>query len=147
MRMIGPVLTLLLLLLGSAAFGQSSVGALGKASDAAQRVFEHQVGPTSSPVTQPAYPGGMARMYEFIQKNLAYPPSEAAANVQGKVYVEFLVGADGTLDQVLIRSGLSPAIDEEAKRVVRLMPKWIPAQMDGHPVRAKMTIPVEFKLH
>lgn len=95
---------------------------------------------------QPDFPGGMAKMYEYLQKNTKYPDMEFDAGIQGKVYVEFVVERDGSVEDVKIRRGVSPGLDKEALRAVKSMPKWSPGKMNGKAVKVRFTIPVDFKL-
>lgn len=95
---------------------------------------------------QPDFPGGMAKMYEYLQKNTKYPDMEFDAGIQGKVFIEFVVDKDGSVEDVKVRRGVSPGLDKEALRAVRSMPKWSPGKMNGKPVKVRFTIPVDFKL-
>ena len=70
------------------------------------------------------YPGGEEAMMQFIKEHLRYPASAAKNNIEGRVLVSFSVETDGTLSDIHVSKGLDPACDEEALRVVRLMPKW-----------------------
>jgi protein TonB len=88
----------------------------------------------------------MAKMYEYLQKNTKYPDMEFDAGIQGKVYVEFVVDKDGSVEDVKIRRGVSAGLDKEALRAVKSMPKWTPGKMNGKPVKCRFTIPVDFKL-
>lgn len=95
---------------------------------------------------QPDFPGGMGKMYEYLQKNTKYPDMEFDAGIQGKVYVEFVVAPDGSVGQAKVVRGVSAGLDKEALRAVRSMPKWNPGKMNGKPVKVRFTIPVDFKL-
>jgi protein TonB len=95
---------------------------------------------------QPDFPGGMQKMYKYLQDNTKYPDMEFDAGIQGKVYVEFVVDKDGSVEDVKIRRGVSPGLDKEALRAVKSMPKWSPGKMNGKPVKCRFTIPVDFKL-
>jgi len=95
---------------------------------------------------QPDFPGGMAKMYEYLQKTTKYPDMEFDAGIQGKVFIEFVVDKDGSVEDVKVRRGVSPGLDKEALRAVRSMPKWSPGKMNGKPVKVRFTIPVDFKL-
>lgn len=92
------------------------------------------------------FPGGMQKMYEFIAKNLVYPAMARESNVQGKVFVNFVVGKDGSISEVKVLRGIGSGCDEEAMRVVKMMPKWQPAKNMGKPVKARFTLPINFKL-
>ncbi|MCC6839797.1 MAG: TonB family protein [Flavobacteriales bacterium] len=95
---------------------------------------------------QPEFPGGMAKMYQYLQNNTKYPDMEFDAGIQGKVFVEFVVERDGDISDVKVRRGVSPGLDKEAVRAVKSMPKWSPGKMNGKPVKVRFTIPVDFKL-
>ncbi|MCO6481872.1 MAG: energy transducer TonB [Flavobacteriales bacterium] len=95
---------------------------------------------------QPEFPGGMGKMYEYLQKTTKYPDMEFDAGIQGKVYVEFVVAADGSVNNVKVVRGVSPGLDKEALRAVKSMPKWNPGKMNGKAVKVRFTIPVDFKL-
>ncbi|MEO7080929.1 MAG: energy transducer TonB [Flavobacteriales bacterium] len=95
---------------------------------------------------QPEFQGGMAQMYAYLQKTTKYPDMEFDAGIQGKVYVEFVVERDGSVEDVKVRRGVSPGLDKEALRAVRSMPKWTPGKMNGKAVKVRFTIPVDFKL-
>ncbi|MBP8823264.1 MAG: energy transducer TonB [Flavobacteriales bacterium] len=95
---------------------------------------------------QPEFPGGMAKMYQYLQNNTKYPDMEFDAGIQGKVFVEFVVEKDGDISDVKVRRGISPGLDKEAVRAVKSMPKWSPGKMNGKPVKVRFTIPVDFKL-
>jgi len=95
---------------------------------------------------QPEYPGGTQELYNFIGKNFKYPEMARAANVQGKVYVSFVVGKDGSIEDVKILRGLGSGLDEEASRVVKMMPKWTPGKQRGKNVKVRYNLPIVCKL-
>jgi protein TonB len=95
---------------------------------------------------QPDFPGGMSKMYQYLQDHTVYPQMEQDAGIQGKVYVEFVVDKDGSVEDVTIKRGVNPNLDREALRAVKSMPKWTPGKMNGKPVKCRFTIPVQFKL-
>ena len=92
---------------------------------------------------QPQFPGGIKACEQFIKENLRYPDTES--DVQGRVIVSFLVERDGSLSDIKVVRGLDPAFDEEALRVVKMMPKWSPGATDGKISVMRYTIPVIFK--
>lgn len=95
----------------------------------------------------PRFPGGRDSLFTFLSANVKYPKELANAHISGKVVVQFVVDTDGTItDVVVVRSSGEPLLDEEAVRVVKMMPKWTPGMNEGEPVRVKYTIPVNFKL-
>lgn len=99
------------------------------------------------PQIEASFPGGEQARDKFVKSNLNYP-SEAVANGEmGKVYVRFIVERDGTISNVSISRGVSPSLNNEAMRIVQLMPAWSPAYNRGKPVRSNVVIPVLFRLN
>ncbi len=94
----------------------------------------------------PEYAGGVAALSKFLQKNLRYPNPAANAGVSGKVYVQFVVGQDGAISKVDILKGLGFGCDEEAERVIKLMPHWSAGKQSGRAVAVKFTLPISFQL-
>ena len=82
----------------------------------------------------------------WLSQNMQYPEEAQKDNAQGRVIVSFIVNKDGSIDEVKVMKSIHPALDEEAARVVKSMPKWRPGMLKGKPVRVKYTIPVNFKL-
>ena len=95
---------------------------------------------------QPEFPGGPAEMYKFWDKIKKYPDMEYEAGIQGKVYVEFTVEKDGSIEDVKVRRGVSAGLDKEAMRMIKAMPAWNPGKMNGKPVKCRFTLPVNFIL-
>jgi protein TonB len=91
------------------------------------------------------FPGGQAKLMEFLRKELVYPQIAIDNNVQGRVIVQFVVNKDGSIQDVKVARGVDPVLDEEAIRVVKKMPKWIPAEQRGKTVRSRFQLPVMFK--
>ncbi|MES2516699.1 MAG: TonB family protein [Bacteroidota bacterium] len=94
----------------------------------------------------PEFMGGMEALARFLQKNLRYPTSAANANVGGKVFMQFVVGQDGGITKVDVLKGIGFGCDEEAQRVVKLMPKWSPGKQSGKAVAVRFTLPISFQL-
>ncbi|MCI6161455.1 MAG: energy transducer TonB [Prevotellaceae bacterium] len=94
----------------------------------------------------PEYPGGMVAMMRFLQDNVQYPFKASKQNINGRVVVQFIVEKDGRVGHAKIARSVHPLLDEEALRVVRLMPKWTPGKQKGKPVRVKFNIPITFRL-
>ncbi len=90
--------------------------------------------------------GGRSAMYEFISKNLKFPMS--VVTVEGTIYLGFCIEADGRLTDIEVRKGLRKDYDDEAIRVVSIMPKWTPAVEFGTKknVKSFYTIPIKFRL-
>lgn len=94
----------------------------------------------------PEYPGGNAEMFKFLARNIKYPSPASKANVQGKVFVNFVVTPDGEVKDVTVLKGIGFGCDEEATRVVSKFPKWTPGKQDGKAVSVKFTVPINFML-
>ncbi len=95
---------------------------------------------------QPEYPGGMDALTRFLQKNLHYPLQAQQANVSGKVYLSFVVDRDGSISQIEVQKGIGFGCDEEARRVLREMPRWKPGRQQGRAVRCRFNLPIAFSL-
>lgn len=93
---------------------------------------------------QPEFPGGMAGLVGYLQKNLIYPAKAQKAGVSGRVFVSFVINDDGSIQDVQILKGLGHGTDEEAVRVIKAMPKWTPGKQKGKPVRVKYNLPISF---
>jgi protein TonB len=91
--------------------------------------------------------GGMEALYAFLQSNLRYPEVARNNNIQGSVFVEFVVERDGSITDVRVLVGVYPELDQEAVRVVRMMPKWRPGKQMGKAVRVYFNIPIRFTIH
>ena len=95
---------------------------------------------------QPTYPGGDEARIEFMIKNIKYPEQAKKNGVQGKVFVTFIVEKDGSLSNVKVMRGIGAGCDEEAVRVIKLMPKWTPGLEKGKPVKVQFVLPIQFTL-
>ena len=96
--------------------------------------------------TLPHFPGGDAACMRFLSRHVRYPSTAVSGKVRGCVLVQFIVEADGKLTDFRVLEGVSPALDAEALRVVKLMPPWQPGRRNGKPVRFLYVIPVDFRL-
>ncbi|MES2798956.1 MAG: energy transducer TonB [Bacteroidota bacterium] len=94
----------------------------------------------------PEFPGGQVAMSKFIADNLLYPELAKEMQLEGKVYLRFVVKKDGTISDVTCARGIHPVLDKEAIRVVKLMPKWNPAKQNEKAVNCQMIIPIKFSL-
>ena len=94
----------------------------------------------------PEFPGGNKALMKFISDNLVYPPSAKESRIEGRVIVQLVVTETGEIGDVRIVRGVDMALDNEAIRVVKSLPRFTPAFNDGQAVNAWYTIPVTFKL-
>ena len=95
----------------------------------------------------PEFPGGMKECMKFLSNNIKYPQISQVNGVQGRVIVQFVVNADGTIVDPVVVRGVDPYLDKEALRVIKLMPKWKPGKQRGKAVRVRYTQPVLFRLN
>lgn len=94
----------------------------------------------------PAFPGGPQALQEYLKKETQYPPAAREARAQGKVMVQFVVEKDGSVSDIRVLASVFPALDQEAIRVCKGMPKWEPGENNGKKVRVFYTMPFEFSL-
>lgn len=95
---------------------------------------------------QPEFPGGVGEMYQYIAERIKYPSPAQRANVQGKVFVKFVVQKNGDIGDIKVLKGIGFGCDEEAVRVISKMPKWKPGKQNGNPVNVYFTMPIAFRL-
>jgi protein TonB len=93
----------------------------------------------------PEFQGGKMAMQKFITDNLIVPTSATSKKLSGKVFVSFIVNADGSLEDIALKKGLSPEQDKEALRIVGLMPSWKPGYQSGKAMRVIYLLPIEFR--
>jgi protein TonB len=99
------------------------------------------------PDVEATFPGGPAAMMKWINDNVKYPQTSIEMNEQGRVFLSFVVEADGSISNVKVERGISPDLDREAKRIIRSMPNWTPGESAGRVVRARCRLPINFQLH
>lgn len=94
----------------------------------------------------PEFPGGDVSRIKFLTENMKYPQMARESGIQGIVYVTFVVEPGGNVTGVRVLRGIGGGCDEEAVRVVKAMPKWIPGKQRGKPVRVQFNMPIKFTL-
>jgi TonB family protein len=94
----------------------------------------------------PEFPGGEDAFHTYLINQVKYPAEAVKKGIQGKVFVTFVVGKDGTVKNSKIVRGVDPTLDKEALRVVNAMPKWKPGRQNGKDVAVQFTVPINFKL-
>ncbi|MFD0750863.1 TonB family protein [Mucilaginibacter calamicampi] len=94
----------------------------------------------------PSFPGGVSAFSKFLEHNVRYPAQSRENNIQGKVYVSFIVEADGSLSDVQAVRGPAEDMKAEAVRVLNSSPKWDPGVQNGQTVRVQYTVPINFTL-
>ena len=111
--------------------------ALAEVAD--EKVEEPQV------IAQAEFSGGEKKMMEFIHQNLIYPKQAKENKVQGKVTLTFTVREDGSITDIKVIKGLGYGCDEEAVRIIKLMPKWKPSNQNGKNVKSICKLAIQFK--
>jgi len=94
----------------------------------------------------PEFNGGQEAFRDYLSKNLKYPPLARENEIQGRVFVSFIVESDGHISNVQVVRSVNPLLDAEAKRVIEEMPKWQPGMQNQVPVRVSFTLPISFTL-
>ncbi len=94
----------------------------------------------------PSFPGGDQAMLAFISKNIHYPSLAKENSIQGKVFCSFVVNENGKIEHIKVERGIGGGCDEEAIRVIRMMPDWRPGKQNGRAVAVRFTLPVKFSL-
>jgi len=92
----------------------------------------------------PSFPGGETALFKFLEKTMEYPPMAIDAGIKGVVYVTFVVDEEGRVNDHKVLRGIGGGCDEEAVRVVKAMPNWIPGKQRGKPVRVQYNLPIRF---
>lgn len=94
----------------------------------------------------PAFPGGDTELMKYLSSHINYPPMAMENNIQGRVIVQFVVTKTGKVGEVRVVRGVDRDLDNEAVRVVKSLPDFIPGKMNGQAVNVWYTLPVTFKL-
>ena len=94
----------------------------------------------------PEFPGGELALRKYIAENVRYPEMAKENDIQGTVYVRFVVDTDGSVSNVEVLRGVDPLLDKEAKRVVETLPKWKPGRQRGKAVKVSHSVPIKFAL-
>lgn len=95
---------------------------------------------------QPEFPGGMPAFYEFVGERLKYPSQARRLGIEGKVYVQFVVDKTGDVTDIMLVRGIGAGCDEEAIRVMGLVPNFKPGKQRGKAVKVRMIVPIYFKM-
>lgn len=141
MKRILPLLALLAIIIGVAQSQtpQSADDSTATAAALSNKVFRNVEIPAS-------YPGGSGKMMEFINDSLQYPEEAIDANVSGKVRLQFVVEKDGSISNIKTLESPHSALESEAKRLVKIMPRWNPGTIHDVPVRSYVQFPLTFIL-
>ena len=108
---------------------------------------ETYIDPVEYEVEMPEFPGRIAECMKFIKKNMQYPEEAIKEGIEGRVICQFTVTKDGSIEDIIIVRSVHKLLDQEAIRIIKSMPKWIPGTNKNlEPKNWKYTLPVTFKL-
>jgi periplasmic protein TonB len=96
---------------------------------------------------QPEFSGGYDALANFLRSNMKYPSVARRMEIEGTVHVSFVVSKTGHISDIKVLRGIMKECDEEAIRVVQMMPAWKPGMQNGHPVYVRMVMPLKFRLN
>ena len=97
-----------------------------------------------NPEVRPQFAGGDKAFITYLSKNIRYPQQALQRHVSGRVMVNFILSAQGRVQDAHVVSGPGNGLNDEALRLVWLMPPWEPARSNGQPVRVACTVPISF---
>ena len=129
---------------GAAANGDAKAGGQSSNSSAGAEGGDNRV--FNVVEKQASFPGGNEACYAWLAKQIRYPAIAQEQGIQGRVFVQFVVNTDGTLDDVVVLRSPDPSLAKEAERVVKSMPRWNPATQNNKPVRSRLNLPIMFRL-
>ena len=118
-----------------------------------RRAIEHVFGiPEDTTIynnveVMPSYPGDMTECYMFVARHMHYPEEAAEKGIEGRVLIRFVVEKDGRLTNFEVIETPDPLLSDEALRVLKQMPQWIPAKNKGKDVRCRYSMPIQFRLN
>lgn len=81
----------------------------------------------------------------FIKRNLRYPYAARRKHVEGTVLVKFVVDSTGTVKDLKVIRSVEPSLDNEALRLISMLPRWKPGEQNGHKVAVYFTLPIVFR--
>lgn len=98
-----------------------------------------------TPEQMPEFPGGETALFQFLRENVNYPTIASEMGIQGRVYVEFVIDKSGHVTNIKLLKGVDKHLDNEALRVINLMPNWTPGYQGGKAVNVSYRLPINFK--
>ncbi len=136
-------------LLGTLAASPSiaQTGPNAAATSTASAVAAPAIRPDSifiNPEVRPHFVGGDKAFMAYLSKNIHYPPQALQRRISGRVYVNFILSAQGKVQDAHVVSGPGNGLNDEALRLIWLMPAWEPGRSNGQPVRVACTVPIAF---
>jgi TonB family protein len=120
---------------------------VAKKNDATKIDYQNTIGDSIYLAVQkmPQFPNGESELMRFLCMNIKYPVRAQELGVQGKVIVQFVIDSNGKVGSFKVLRSVDPLLDNEAIRVLKLMPNWIPGEQNGEKVAVYYILPVTFK--
>lgn len=121
----------------------TTFSSLNEKTDVAQKSVSFEaMEDTAAVKSEPQFPGGIEEFYKFIGKNFKTPSEITKNKIKAKVFIQFMIEKDGSLSEFKIVKDPGYDVGDEAIRVLKLSPNWIPGTEDGKPVRVLYTLPI-----
>ena len=95
----------------------------------------------------PEFPGGEAALLDYFSSNIRYPEMAREHDIEGTVYVQFVIDPEGNVTKIKVLRGVGAGCDKEAVRVIASMPKWKAGKHGDRFVPVMFTVPIQFKLN
>ena len=95
----------------------------------------------------PEFVGGVKELFKYLGENTKYPRRALKADIEGTVYIQFVIGKNGAIRNIKIIRGVNELLDNEALRVVKSMPDWKPGSQHGKKVSVRYQLPIHFKIN
>jgi protein TonB len=90
---------------------------------------------------------GLSAFYKYVGEKIKYPKQAQRMGIEGRVFVSFVIGRDGTISEVKAVKGIGAGCDEEAVRIIQSAPAWKPGRHGGRTVKQRMVIPIIFQMN
>ncbi|GGG46427.1 TonB family protein [Hymenobacter sp. 5516J-16] len=116
----------------------------GEGTKAVEEVVETK--PYTYVEQMPVFPGGQEALLQYIAKNIKYPAMALRNQVEGRVFIKFVVGPDGAVTNAEVQKGIGAGCDEESLRVIKNLPRFTPGKQNGRAVSVYYTVPVTFAI-
>ena len=111
-----------------------------------EKSFTNQDEPYVIVAEMPEFPGGEKALLKYIAENVVYPQEAKEKDIEGSVYIKFVVNSEGKVQDVETLRGVDPLLDQEAIKVIESLPDFKPGREDGKPVNVSMQVPIMFKI-
>lgn len=94
----------------------------------------------------PEFKGGDRALLRYIAEHVQYPEMAKDNDIQGTVFVKFVINELGKVTDVELLKGIDPLLDKEALKVIKSLPDWKPGSQSGRNVKVRMQVPIKFQL-